>query len=172
MRIYWKFLSDWSYRGVMGRISNHFIAHLYMMIIFEQYLSCMSQAIMEVMLDITNWYASPDGTFISMYIMDKASHAFLRFSIDKLIMEEVAYHISIGLLARLDRNKKASWPILPMWIGLYVIGSLKEADAKVEDFNKFKFDTKSLNLYGPHGFYRDHSVRVYYSWIHGACHYQ
>lgn len=35
--------------------------------------------------------------------------------------------------------------MLPVRIGLYVIESLKEEDAKVEDFKKFKFSTKSIN---------------------------
>ena len=54
--------------------------------------------------------------------------------------------------------------------GLYTIGSLKEADAKVVDFKKFKLGTRSFNPYDPHGLCRDNCVRAYYPWIHGACH--
>ena len=43
-------------------------------------------------------------------------------------------------------------------------------DVEVEEFQKFKFSTKIFNLYDPHGLFRDHYVRVYYSWSHGACH--
>jgi len=55
-------------------------------------------------------------------------------------------------------------------IGLYAIRSLKEVDVKVVDFKKFKFNTRSFNLYDPHGLCRDHYVRVYYPWLHWACH--
>lgn len=51
-----------------------------------------------------------------------------------------------------------------------MIRSLKESNAEVVDFKKFKFDTRSFNPYEPHGLCRDHCVRVYYPWIHRACH--
>ena len=60
--------------------------------------------------------------------------------------------------------------MIPLWIRLYVIQSLKEADVEVKEFKKFKFDTKIFNLYNLHGLGMDHYVRIYYSWIHGACH--
>lgn len=64
----------------------------------------------------------------------------------------------------------ATWPTLPVRIGLYMVGSLKETDSEVEDFKKFKFGTRSFNPYNAHGLCRDHCARVYYPWIHGACH--
>jgi len=51
-----------------------------------------------------------------------------------------------------------------------VIGSFKEVDAKVVVFNNFKLSTKNFNPFDPHGFCKDHYARVYYSWIHEACH--
>jgi len=69
-----------------------------------------------------------------------------KFSIDKLFMKEVAYHISTGLSTRLHRKKKASRPVLHLNIGLYAIQYLKEVDAKPKDFKKSNFNTKSFNL--------------------------
>lgn len=61
----------------------------------------MSNAEMEALIDIAYWYASPSGTFIRMYIIDKTPHVVSNLSLDKLFMQEVSYHISAGLSSRL-----------------------------------------------------------------------
>ena len=98
----------------------------------------MLQEIMEALIDIVDWYASPLGTFIR------------KFSMDKLVMQEVAYHISIRLSATLHRKKKAPWPALPLQIGLYEIQSLKHIEAETKEFNRFTFGSRSFNTYDPH----------------------
>ena len=72
--------------------------------------------------------------------MEKHPHVLLKFSLDILIMQEVAYHISVGLIARLQWKKKAPWPTLPFQIGLYEIQSIKQADVEVEQMKKYPFD--------------------------------
>jgi len=62
---------------------------------------------MEELLNIADWYASPEGTFIRMHTTEKALHVLSRFSMDKLVMQEVVYHIMTGLSARLHRKRKA-----------------------------------------------------------------
>jgi len=69
--------------------------------IFEQDPPCMSKATMEALIDIANWYASPFDTFIQMYSAKKPPHVLLKFSLEVLIMQEVAYHILAGLTVRL-----------------------------------------------------------------------
>jgi len=64
-------------------------------------------------------------------------------------MQEVAYHISTRLLARMHKRKKESWPTLPLQIGLYEICILKDVDVKTEELKKFGFGTKIFNLYDP-----------------------
>ena len=81
----------------------------------------MLKATMEALIDIDDRYASPSDTFIMMYSAEKPPHVLSKFSLDILIMREVAYHISAGLIARLHRKKKAPWPSLPLRIGLYEI---------------------------------------------------
>jgi len=88
----------------------------------------MSQEMMQALLNIAYWYASPGGTFIRIFGAKKPPHELLRFSTDRLVTQEVAYHISTGLSARLHRRKKAPWPTLPLWVGLYEIRTLKDAD--------------------------------------------
>jgi len=85
MNIYWKFLSECNYQGVMMRLFDHFITTLYNMI-SEQDLPFMSQEVMQALLNIANWYASPDGTFIKMFGAKKPLHELPRFSMDKLVM--------------------------------------------------------------------------------------
>lgn len=80
----------------MASIYDHFIAPLYMMT-FEQYPHRMLKEAMEALLNIVDWFTSPNGNFIRMYNEEKALYALSWFSMDKLVMPEVAYHISIGL---------------------------------------------------------------------------
>lgn len=125
---------------------------------------------MEALIDIAYWYASPLGTFIWMYNADKAPHVLPKFSMDKLVMQEVSYHISTGLSVRLHKKKKAPWPTLPLWIGLYDIQNLKDVEAETKEFKRFTFDTRSFNLYDLHCLVKDHFARVQHPLIHGACH--
>ena len=67
---------------------------------------------MDPLFNITYWYASPLGTFIWMYNTEKAQHVLLKFSMDKLVMQEVSYHISTGFSVRLYNKNKAPWPAL------------------------------------------------------------
>ena len=62
---------------------------------------------MEVFLNIVDRYASPEGTFIRMYSVEKALHVLPTFSMEKLVMHEVAYHISTRLSVGLHRMNKA-----------------------------------------------------------------
>ena len=79
------FLFDCNYRGFMARFSDHFISSMYK-IIFELDPPCMSQEVMYALLNIVDWYGSPDGTFIKMYNAEKAPHLLSNFSTDKLVM--------------------------------------------------------------------------------------
>jgi len=71
---------------------------------------------------------------------------------------------------RLHRKKKAPWPALPLWIELYEIHNIKHAKAETEEFKRFTFGTRIFNPYDPHCLVKDHYARVWFPWIHGACH--
>lgn len=117
MNTYCKVLSKCRFRGVITRLSNHFVTPLYKMI-FEQDPAFMSKETMEALID---WYASLSNTFIQMYSTEKATHVIPKFSLDRFVMQEVAYHIWVGLKTRLHRKKKTPWHALPFCIGLYKI---------------------------------------------------
>ena len=72
--------------------------------------------------------------------------------------------------ARLHRKNKVPSSVLPLRIRLYEIQNLKHADAKMEEFKRFTFDTRSFNPYDAHCFLKDDCVRMQFIWIHGACH--
>lgn len=95
---------------------------------------------MEALLNIVNWYASLYDTFIWMYSVEKSPHALQNFSFDKLVMQEVSYHITTKLFARLHCKKKEPWPTLLLWIGLYEIRNFKNVDVKAEEIKKYTFD--------------------------------
>jgi len=115
---------------------------------------------MEALIDIVDRYASPSNTFIWMYIAEKPLHVLSKFSMDKLVMQEVSYHISIGLSTRLHRKKKASWPTLMLRIRLYEMRNFKHVDVEAEEVKKYPFDARSYNPYDTHCFVKDHCVRV------------
>ena len=64
VNIYCKFLFKCSYQGVMATLADHFITSVYKLI-FEQDPPYMSQEVMEALLNITDWYASPGGVPLS-----------------------------------------------------------------------------------------------------------
>lgn len=169
MNICCKFPSDCSYWGVMERLTDHFFTSLYKLI-FEQDPPYMSQEAMEVIVDIPDWYASLGGTFIIFYGGEKPPHFFLRYATDKLIMEEVSYHLAIVFSAALHWKKKAPWPTLPLWIILYEIKNRKYVDVEGKEITKFKLPTKDLNPYHPHNNCKYHWMRVHFPWINGAFH--
>ena len=125
---------------------------------------------MQELLNIVDWYGSLSGTFIMIFGGEKPLHVLPRYVTDKLIMQEISYHLSIGLLIVLHRKNKAPWSALPFWIRLYEIKSLKDVYAKTKDIVKFEFNTKSFNPYEPHGICKDHPERVYFPWIHEVYH--
>ena len=92
----------------------------------------MSKAAMEAPINIVDWFASPSGTFTRMFIAKKPLHVLLKFSLDILVMQEVAHHILAGLTARLHQKKKAPWPALPLRIGLYEIQNFKKENVEEE----------------------------------------
>jgi len=105
-----------------------------------------------------------------MYSAKKPPHVLSKFSLDKLIMQELSYHISIGLPSRLHRKKKEPWPSLTLWIGLYEIWNSKHADVEEEEIKKYPVDSRSYNPYDLHCLVKDHCARVEFQWIHEACH--
>lgn len=53
---------------------------------------------------------------------------------------------------------------------MYEIKSLKDADAEAKEIVKFEFETRDYNQYDPREICKNHYARVYYPWIHMACH--
>lgn len=97
---YCKMLSECSFIGVITRLSNYFVTPIYKMI-FEQDPPCMSKETIEALIDIIDLYASPFDSFIRIYSTKNPMHVLSKFSLDILVMQEVAYHISIGLTTRM-----------------------------------------------------------------------
>lgn len=89
----------------MARLADHFTTPMYKLI-FEQDPPCMSQEEMHALLNFVDWYSSPGGTFIKMFGGEKPLNFLPRYATDKLVMQEVAYHISTGLSVGLHRRKK------------------------------------------------------------------
>lgn len=140
-----KMLFKCSFRGVITWMPDNFFTSVYKMI-FQKDPPCMSMVVMEAIRNIAYWYASPSGTFIRMYSVEKPPHVLLKLSLDIFVMEEVAYHILSRLIARLHRKKKAPWPTLPLRIQLYKIFSFKHENVEAEKMNKYPFDLRSYSI--------------------------
>jgi len=72
---------------------------------------------------------------------EKPSHVLPRYVIEKLVMQELSYHLSIGLQIMVHREKKAPWRTLPLHIELYKIRNLKVTDVEVKEILRFEFNT-------------------------------
>ena len=82
---------------VLYKWGGCFVVQQVYKMIFEQDPPCMLKVAMEALIDIADWYASPSSTFIRMYKAEKPLHVLSKFSLDKLVMQELSYHISAGL---------------------------------------------------------------------------
>lgn len=69
-------------------------------------------------------------------------------------MHEVSYHIAIGFLVGIHKNK-APWSTLPLHIALYEINHLKVVDAEAKERVEFEFNTKEFNLYDTRSICKD-----------------
>jgi len=139
-------------------------------IVFEEDPTCMSREVMEVIVDIAYWFVSPSGTFIRFFGREKPLHILPWYAIDKLIMQEVSYHLATGFLVALHKKKKAPWPTLHLKIRLYEIKNLKVIYVEAKEIMRFEFGTKDFNLFHSHNICKDHCTRVYFLWISGAFH--
>lgn len=97
---YCKMLSEFSFMGVITQLSDHFVTVVYKMI-FEQDPLYLSRETMEALIKIEDLYASPYDTFIQMYNAEKPLHVLPKFFLDKLVMQEVSFHISTRFTTRL-----------------------------------------------------------------------
>jgi len=68
----------------------------------------MSKEAMDAFIGTADWYASLSNTFIRMFSVEKPPHVLPKFSLDILVMQEVAYHILVGFTSILHQKKKAS----------------------------------------------------------------
>lgn len=109
VHIYCKFLSECSHKGVMEKMLNHFLIPLYKFI-FEEERPCVLHGVMEVVSEISNYFASPNATFLRLFGKQISLHLLPKYVTDKLFMQEFAYHLSIGLSTTLHKKKKAPWP--------------------------------------------------------------
>lgn len=80
----------------MEKLIDKFLIILYHMI-FEEDPHFMSHEAMEALAEISDWFSSPDGTYLKVLDYQKLSHLLSRYSTNKLVMHEVAYHLSIYL---------------------------------------------------------------------------
>lgn len=47
---------------------------------------------------------------------------------------------------------------------------MKDEDVEAKELKRFEFSAKSFNPYDPHCICKNYYEKVYYPWIHGACH--
>ena len=108
----------------MEQLIEHFIIPLDNLI-FEEYLPCMSQRAMDAIIEIADWYSSPGGTFLRVFSEEKPPYVLPRCATNKLVIQEVSYHLTKGLSVALHKKNKGPWPTLPMKKELYDIKNLK-----------------------------------------------
>lgn len=123
---------------------------------------------MEEVSEIPNWFSSPNITFLGVFSIQKLLYLFPRYATDKIVMQEVSYHLSTRLSAALHRKKKAPWPTFLMQIGLYDIKNIKVMYTKGKAIDIFSFGTLDFNMYDPHGIFKDKCVIIHFQWLSGT----
>jgi len=83
-------------------------------------------------------------------------------------MQEVSYHLSIGLPAILKRNNKAPWPTLPLQIGAYEINNMKAIESEGNELGKFEFSLMEYHPYDPKSVCKKHCANIHFNWPRGA----
>lgn len=106
MHIYCKFLSECSYRVLIAQLIGYFIIQLYKLI-FEEDPPCMTQEVMEAITEIANQYASLGEKFIRLFDGEKRLHVLPRYANEKLVMQEVLYHLTTRLSEVLHKKNKS-----------------------------------------------------------------
>lgn len=124
----------------------------------------MSPETMEAVSEHADWFASSNGTYLRVFNSHKSSHMLPRWVTNKLVMQEVAYHISIDLSGVLRRNKKAPWPTLLLQIGLYEIRNLKVVETKGKEIDKFSFGHMEYHPYDPRSVWKKHCEKIHFTW--------
>lgn len=165
VNIYCNFISDFSYLGVMARLTDHFIILLYD-IIFEQDLPFMSRETMQVIVKIVDWYASHGGTFIEVFWQKETSTYSMKLRYRQSGHVRGLISPLHMVISRTALEEEISWPTLPLRIRLCKIKSLKDAYAKDQEILNFNFGRKVFNLYDPHNICENHCAKVYSPWIH------
>lgn len=117
------------------------------------------------MSKILYWFTLVNGNFVRVFGGNKSLHIMSSYATDKLVIEEVVYHISIGLSKYLHMNNKGPSPFIPLYIGFYDIKNLKVTNTKGEEINKFSLCCLDINPYNPQNVCKAHCARINLQWL-------
>lgn len=79
---------------------------------------------------------------------------------NKVVLQEVAYQLTIGLSKTLLKGNKGLWSVFPLIIGAYTIQNFKEA----EDLNIFHFNELAFHRCDPRGIASTHCKSIGFGW--------
>jgi len=83
---------------------------------------------MQEVRKIMDWYVLEHRTYIKIYGSTKPPHFFPRFVLDKLVLQEVAYHTLVHRVgAALTRDKKLPGSPMSFYVGSYSFKDGREA---------------------------------------------
>lgn len=109
----------------------------------------MSCEAMDSITELVDWFASPDGIYLRVFGFHKSSYMLLRYATNKLVMQKISYHVSIGLSTILQRKRKCPWPTFPLHVETCEIKNLKVAKAEGNELENFRFGIMEYHPYEP-----------------------
>jgi len=68
----------------------------------------MSNEAMKIVEEVADFFVSHDGTYLRVFGCEKSTHLLPRHAPDKVVMQEVTYHLVIGPSLMLQIKKKAT----------------------------------------------------------------
>jgi len=129
--------------------------------IFEVEAPCMSRETRKAVVEITDWFASPQGKYLKVFGSQMPPHLMLRYVTGKVVMKEVRYQLWTGQL--LQKKKKEHWSLFPLQVGYYELKNLKVVETKVGELSGLKFGEMSFHIYDPSIKCKQHCAKLHFS---------
>jgi hypothetical protein len=101
---------------------------------------CITWEAMQVINTIGNKYVMEGIAYIQVFGVTKLPHVFPKFILDKLEIQEIAYQSYLHVFgSSISKDKKYSWPTLPLHIGSYGLNDTKCAKVEGEYLVPYRF---------------------------------
>lgn len=87
--------------------------------IFEVKAPCMTNQDREIFMEVEDWFAYTQGTYIKVFRSCKMIHPFPNYITEKVVTVEIIYQLCSGLSQQLQKKRMSPWTSFPMQVRSY-----------------------------------------------------